>query len=235
MADTSGRIPGVAERVLVAPTELAQAHQRELEGVSYTRVWTERSTAGGDLRWETTARVRIAPDGRTHTVLEVRGPDQPATVPGDATRVEQYSENGQVWTAVWRGDTVSIRSEGARLALGQTALEPVLSGVALRVVERGQSGEADRIRLRGTEVRNETALELATPFHDPVNPRLTVVVTSQGIVRSYEFTYALANPPYLSEERFTRSFRVEAIDETTVSRPDWVPEPEQNATATAAG
>lgn len=234
-ARTPSTIPGVTDGILVDPAVLAEAHRSELDDEGYTRVWSERSTSGDDLRWEMTARVRIDTSGQTYTTLEIQGPNSPATVPREATRVEKYTEDGNAWTAVWRDDSLTVFPERNRLALGGTDIAQVLAAVNLRVFSQERRKEGVRFRLRGTESSNETALEAATPFHDPVKPRLDATVTPRGVVQSYVFTYALANPPYISEQRFTRSFRIEAVGETTVSRPDWVPESGENATTTAPG
>lgn len=229
---SSGFPPGVSGGVLSDPDALLVAHDAALSGVGHTRVRTERMADDGDLRWAIEVRTRVGPSGRRHTVVVSDGPHQPPVVQSGTTRIERYLGPTGAWVAVWRDGERRVTRAPGDDSLARPNLGSVFGGVRLRVVGRERADGELRFRLRGATVRDDRSLDAVTPYHDPVNPRLRATVAADGVVHAYRLTYAVADPPYISEQRYTRRFRVEAVGDTTVERPAWVP---TNQTTTGAG
>lgn len=217
-------LPGVTNGFLTNPGELVTAHRIALSEVGYTRIRVEDARVEGRTEWTLTTRTRVGPDGRRHAVIIPDGPKDPPTVPPNTSRVERYVGESGTWVAIWRDGERQVTPYPQRFAVGQQPLFPVFGSVPLRVERRTTAGDRLQFRLAGSGVRNEDLLATAARGSNPVGPRLVATVTPRGLIQSYRFSYALATPPATeTQRRITHSFRVEAVGETTVSVPEWVP------------
>lgn len=217
-------VPGVTNGFLANPGKLVTAHTAALTEVGYTQVRIEHARVDDRTRWSLHTRTRVAPDGRRHTVITPKGPENPSTVLPNTTRVERYVGDSHTWIAVWRDGDVRITRYPQGFRVGRPPLYPVFGSVPLRMEKKTMTEDGVRFRLVGSGVRDEELLTAATRQENAVGPRLVATVTPSGVIQSYTFTYGLVAPPATDTQRsFTRRFRIEAVGETSVSVPKWVP------------
>lgn len=214
--------PGVDDRGVYSPAELASAHDAALAPASYTRVETLTARTANGTPWATrTVRTRVAPDGRRHTVAELGGPE--ATYPSpfrDAMRVEVYVENGIVYFAGWNetADYASFERAGGGVSVDRLRL--LLSAFETR---------AEPVRRNGTTLVRVESTRLADPYYlesaeravrgDVRDGEFRALVTPDGLVREYRVVVTVAVDGTLV--RVERDVGFRAVGETTVERPAW--------------
>jgi hypothetical protein len=232
----SNAIPGVVNGRLAAPFDLTDAHRSWLSGRSYTI--TERVTVRNGTRssYERASRVQWAGDdtggylatSRERPFSGCEGPDKTVRVERYATSDEVYSNRsrcGRESIGLLRAPDGDPADPRRFVPLEPTSYE-FLSGVL-----PGPTAEEWQVSTaRSGSFRLSAPLPgysaPSFPFIEGEasarNASITLRVTDDGFVSDLRIRYTLVT----SESRYTvvRTRTYDTVGETTVTRPEWVPE-----------
>lgn len=217
---------GLAESGVFDPFALAGAHRSALANRSYTK--TTRATLSGPngtLR-SVTREMRVAAGGRRYHLVETSASDPAYPVRSFAPRLEIWYDDGPALFRVGTGENVTYR-----VGMTGTLGGPVgdISGHDRLV---GLYGTVDRWRvtagaedtwiLESREPPDADVLQVPVLVEEPRDPRLQVVVTTEGRVVSHRLTYEanFEGTPVA----VTRRVQFTNVGETVVDQPAWYDE-----------
>lgn len=199
--------PGLSRTAGVIDSErLLDAHAVTLANTSYTAiVVSARRDSNGSVQSRYNRSVRVEASDRFHYVLRFETRDEPRLT-------ELWRDNDVAYEATTANGTTTYQTLDAPplpTLLSASDLERLFDRLSTRVVE--------------TTIRNETSVYLVEggprdlpPLYDV---RFTARITEQGLIQSYELTYAI------EREETRRTVTVDAtftaVGETTVDRPPW--------------
>lgn len=218
--------PGVNRAGVTDPVALAAAHERTLLSTAYTLVTnTTISTAGGPLR-STTTRLRVAPGADAYHLVQTRRATATYPVRAVAPRVELWYEGGHALLRFDGEQGVGYQRESVPGPTGplvdpteHTRLVSLFSAFRMRVVEAIDADGTTVYRLRSTALRRPARLDTPELVGRPTDATLVARIDGRGVVRAYRLEYTA---PFGDRTvRVTRVFRVTALGETVVERPDW--------------
>lgn len=235
--------PGLSERGVESPDELATAHRSRLEGRSLTleSVRVERY-ANGSLRSRTETTIRAASNRSVYRVSKSASGPEPALLGGSEGRLELWANGTHVFRALAANGSTSY---GLVHDARSTPAEP-------RDRLRGDLALADELRVLFTAFGDErverierkrnltapvryrvTASELAQPDllgpsdAEARNATVTAVVevssesaaSQWASVRNYTVRYTTERDG--ETVRVTERYRFSDVGETSVERPSW--------------
>lgn len=210
--------PGIDEAG-VSPSSVAAAHDRALDGTSFTFVRRHRVVAANGTVWTTDRERRVAADG-TYAGRSNRTASEPPLqrVPpvrfaywtnGTATAYYRESSRGP-GSYAWSDGTPPVVD-----VTGSRTVERLFGAVEPSVVER-QEG----VVLVGSSDRLPAALSPPLGLANPRDVSLTARVASDGVVTRWRLVYEATVDG--RTVRVVRDARVTAVGETTVERPAWI-------------
>jgi hypothetical protein len=228
--------PGVTTDGVADPLALARAHTGALVGRSFTYRATVvvRTTGGIQLGTVHTVR-RVGADGRFAHRMRTEGVVPSAVTPFEA--VDVYS-NGTRTVIRFRRDgenrTLVSSARSASIApydvVGKGTLYSVLSATDPRALEPIRRGGTTYVHLRGENGTTTLGVTRVT------NATFEALVAPSGLVSRYRLTYHADESGYADwAGRLDRTVVYEAVGETRVERPGWLPGAAANATAVPPG
>lgn len=207
--------PGVSIDGSVDVRRLLSAHSEYLDGRSYTWV----------LTYDTTSSRETQLSGKFHRRVQVEG---------DRFLLEEWRSDGSVNRTLYARNSVGYvrvdTDNGSEFdstadprddevyAISQELAWRYLFGVNLTVDAVGQSGQTYYRLSTGDDVSFPLAFRGLSPRIDEY--RVTAYVTPEGLVKTLAVEYDRVNASH--RQHVSVRFDYEALDRTTVSRPDWV-------------
>jgi hypothetical protein len=206
------------------PDVLLDGHRAALAGRSYTLETTESVTRpDGTTAFREAATIRVASD---HSVYEATTIAKPSD--GPRGTVDRYANGTHVWErqAIGNETTVDLRTSAGRpvppSAVNRTGRPTITAGLyetnvtdVVRATDALDGVDEPVYRIRATES--------STPASTVENVSLTLTVTASGRVLEYEYVRVRQTDTGATVTVRT-SIEYRTVDETTVRRPDWVPE-----------
>lgn len=225
--------PGVSESGSVDAYDLLSSHADGLEGRSVTvrhRV-VQRFVDGGsagEVRYRSESVGRYGETPRHwYVVREVSGTNVPV-FGGESGRVRLWSNRTVSVRSVTVNDTTSYEGRAPTRAVDRAGFDrlfTLISALDPEFVERQERNgtetfllRAERTTLPGDGVLGGTVA--SSSLSDPRNASLSVRVTDDGVVRSYDLTYVATAGNRTVE--VVESVQFEGVGSTTVPRPAWV-------------
>jgi hypothetical protein len=220
-------VRGFIEDDDTGPARLAARHRQVLGGASYQVRMTRTVIAGDETRRRMNRSIRVAESGETYHLRQVTTVDESFTATNvTRTRLGVYRSGLTGWFRTVRGNATrygQLRTslQGPEVDLtGSDDVERLLRAFGGVSVDTETSPWQTNYRVRALTLTDPAALTLPPGLDSPHEARLTMVVTSEGVVRSYDLTYLARQDREIV--RVHQRLAVTGRNTTTVTPPDWV-------------
>lgn len=214
--------PGVSTRTdSVNTTQLLDAHEGALDDRSYELQVNRIERSQGTRQGRLTAVGEFGADEGSYR-LEIENS-------GNLTVFDWIR-----WAEYWAGDgrSLSARRVGDNLRVRETLRArdrlPIPPTRRTRLAGAIRTTNVTSVEETSSGVRIESSADLAnSSISEPLtglrgrNASLVLRVAESGLIRSYELSYTLSGSPGTAI-RVHESGRFDGLDDTRVSRPDWV-------------
>jgi hypothetical protein len=211
------------------PARLAARHRQVLGRTSYRIVVTQSVVAGDQPLRQLNRSVRVAESGETYTLRQTTTVAEAFTTSDvDRTQLGVYRDGLDGWFRTVRGN--ETRYGRLRTTLQGPEVDLTASDDVRQVLRAfdGVSIDLDmspwvmQYRVRAVTLTRPTGLTLPPGLDDPREARLTMIVTSEGVVQSYDLTYLARYDGEIVRVR--QRMAVTGRGQTAVPEPAWIPD-----------
>jgi len=211
----------------VGARDLARVHRQRLRNRSYRLTYNRTITSGSETLRRTRVRARVAPGGDTYRLVRTENTgERYGEGSASVDRLAVYQDEFAGWSRRGVGtdieyDSIPPRRGGPDVDLTRADdVVTLLTAFQAVIVEEEMSPFQVTYRVRSVRVDNQSTVPAPAGLTDPRQGRLTMIVTSEGMVRSYDLTYRARFDGELV--RVSQQLSVVERGRETVDPPGWL-------------
>lgn len=209
------------------PARLAARHRQLLGRTSYRVVVTQSVVAGDQPLRQLNRSLRVEASGETYRLRQTTTVADTFTESDvTRTRIGVYRDGLDGWFRTVRGNDTRygrLRTtlQGPEVDLtGSDDVRQLLRAFDGVSIDLDMSPWVMQYRVRSVTLARPTGLTLPPGLDSPQEARLSMVVTSEGVVQSYDLTYLARYDGEIV--RVHQQLRITDRNRTTVHPPEWI-------------